>query len=114
MFISIFLDLASTDSKNAVKNVIREYGITKIQDNLFESYEFPTKKLGNLKRDLTGCLDMYDKLRLYQYPMDNVLKISYIENGKWKKLIRYPLLALSMYFLRFLVGLVFMTQKVKR
>lgn len=35
----------------------------------------------------------------------------FIENGKWKKLIRHPILALGMYFLRFLVGLKFLTRK---
>jgi hypothetical protein len=28
----------------------------------------------------------------------------YIENGKWKRLIRYPLLTMGLYFLRFMVG----------
>jgi len=29
----------------------------------------------------------------------------FVENGKWKKIVRHPLLALGMYFLRFLVGI---------
>ena len=37
----------------------------------------------------------------------------FIENGKWKKLIRHPLLASGMYFLRFSVGLVFLMSKLK-
>jgi len=32
----------------------------------------------------------------------------FTENGKWKKLFRHPILALGMYFLRFLVGLRFL------
>jgi glycosyltransferase involved in cell wall biosynthesis len=32
----------------------------------------------------------------------------FVENGKWKKLIRHPLLALGMYFLRFLIGVKFL------
>lgn len=35
----------------------------------------------------------------------------FIENGKWKNLIRHPLLALSMYFLLFLKGCVFILSK---
>ena len=35
----------------------------------------------------------------------------FIENGKWKKLICHPLLALSMYFLLFLKGCVFILSK---
>lgn len=32
----------------------------------------------------------------------------FIENGKWKKLLRHPILAAGMYFLRFLVGIKFL------
>lgn len=35
----------------------------------------------------------------------------FIENGKWKKLISHPVLTLAMYFLRFLVGVKFLTNK---
>ena len=32
----------------------------------------------------------------------------FVENGKWKKMIRHPILAAGMYFLRFLVGVKFL------
>lgn len=35
----------------------------------------------------------------------------YIENGKWKKLLRHPLRAWGMYFLRFLVGVTFLIRR---
>lgn len=34
----------------------------------------------------------------------------FIENGKWKKLLRHPFLAAGMYFLRILVGVKFLTR----
>jgi glycosyltransferase involved in cell wall biosynthesis len=34
----------------------------------------------------------------------------FIESGKWKKILRHPILALGMYFLRFLVGVKFLTR----
>ena len=37
----------------------------------------------------------------------------FFENGKWKRLISHPLLTLGMYFLRVLVGIVFILQNVK-
>lgn len=37
----------------------------------------------------------------------------FIENGKWKKLVRYPLLAVGMYFLRVLVGIRFLLANLK-
>ena len=86
MFISIIVDLASPESEKNVAKVINEYGIKKIQSNLFESFEFPINKLGNFKRDLTNCLDMYDNIRIYQYPLEDTFKISYFTSGKWKRL----------------------------
>lgn len=38
----------------------------------------------------------------------------FFENGKWKKLILHPVLTLGMYFLRVLVGAVFLLRKVKK
>ena len=38
----------------------------------------------------------------------------FFENGKWKKLIFHPVLALGMYFLRGLVGLMFVLRKVRK
>ncbi len=35
----------------------------------------------------------------------------FIENGKWKKLLRHPILTFGMYFLRFLVGLKYITRR---
>ncbi len=86
MFVAINLDLASVDSANNIKKIINEYGIKKVHSNLYESFEFPANRLGNLKREVTNCIDDYDKLRIYQYPLEDSFKISYIENKKWKKL----------------------------
>jgi hypothetical protein len=86
MFIAINIDLASKDSEQEILKVINEYGIIKTQQNLFESFDFLPNKLGNLKRDIAKCIDMDDKLRLYQFPLENSFKISFVENGKWKRL----------------------------
>jgi CRISPR-associated protein Cas2 len=86
MFISISIDLVSQDSSNQFTTLMNQYGIKKIQVNLFESFDFPSNKLGNLKRDITDCLDSFDKLRMYQFPLENTFKISYVENRKWKRL----------------------------
>jgi len=86
MFIAINIDMASTESEKELIKIFNEYGIIKRQNNLYESFEFLPNKLGNLKRDITKHIDMDDKLRLYQYPLENSFKISFIENGKWKRL----------------------------
>jgi len=86
MFIAISIDLVTDDSVIKVDRVLKEYGLKKIQKNLYESFEFPSRRLGNLKKDITDCLDMDDLLRLYQYPLENSFKISYVEEKKWKRL----------------------------
>lgn len=37
----------------------------------------------------------------------------FTEKGKWKKLLLHPFLAMGMYFLRFLVGVKFLTRKFR-
>ena len=86
MFVSIVIDPVSDDSKNKISKVIKEYGFKKVQENLYESFDFQTKKLGNIKKDLSDCIDMDDKLRIYQFPLEKSFKISYVEERKWKRL----------------------------
>ena len=86
MFISLAFDFMSTETQKEITGLLKEYGINKVFDNLYESYDFPLAKLGHLKKDITGFLDMDDKLRIYQFPVDNSFKISYIEDRKWKRL----------------------------
>ena len=86
MFISIVIEPVSMDSEKAIQKVVGEYGLKKVQKNVYESFEFPSKRLGNLKKDLTDVIDMDDKIRIYQYPLEKCFKISYIQEKKWKRL----------------------------
>lgn len=38
----------------------------------------------------------------------------YLEHGKWKKLIKHPLLASGIYFLRFAIGIIYIASKLTR
>ena len=53
MFISVNIDMATTDHVDAIDKVLKEYGIKKVQDRLYESSDFITKSLGNLKKDIS-------------------------------------------------------------
>lgn len=86
MFVSVVFDLISTDSRKRVGSLLLQYGMKKVMDTLYESFDFPLVKLGNLKKDISMELDMDDKLRIYQYPLESKFKISYIEEKKWKRL----------------------------
>lgn len=41
------------------------------------------------------------------------LFLAFVENGKWRRLVRHPFLAMGMYFLRFLVGFCFLLSKFR-
>ena len=86
MFISVNIDMASTDHAAAIDRVLKEYGLKKVQGNLYESSDFITKSLGNLKKDISDVVDSDDKVRMYQFPLDDCFKISYLEERKWKRL----------------------------
>jgi hypothetical protein len=86
MFISVNIDMATTDHVDAIDKVLKEYGIKKVQDRLYESSDFITKSLGNLKKDISDIVDSDDKVRMYQFPLDDCFKISYLEEHKWKRL----------------------------
>lgn len=86
MFIGVSFDFISPDTKRDISKLLTEYGLQKVYDNVYESFEFSSKRLGSLKKDITGFLDMDDRLRIYQFPVDNSFKISYIEDRKWKRL----------------------------
>lgn len=85
MFISVSIDMATEDSKEAVVKILTEYGVKKVHENLYESFDFQAKKLGLLKKDLTESVDMDDSIRIYQFPLDDTFKISALQNGKWKR-----------------------------
>ncbi len=86
MFVSVSFDVVSPDSKLQIKQALIEYGFKKIHDTHYESFDFLPTQLGGLKKDLALFLDSDDKLRIYQYPLENSFKISYIEEKKWKRL----------------------------
>nr|WP_241210761.1 hypothetical protein [Brachyspira hampsonii] len=51
------------------------------------------------------------KLTKKQFGMFYRYIVVYIENGKWKKLLAHPIYSISMYFLRFLIGIVYILSK---
>ena len=86
MFISVNFDLVSKDSEQRLIQILREYGFDKVLSHSYESLTIASSKLGNLKKDLAEQLDMDDKLRIYQYPLENKFKISVLAEKRWKRL----------------------------
>lgn len=87
MFVSVALDLGSEDSRIKVADLLKQYGFKKVQNFLFETSTLNEKNLARLKVDLDKVTDYYDLVRFYQYPMENTLVITQLENKKWKRLV---------------------------
>ncbi len=90
MFVSVVCDIGSEDNKNAVYEVLKMYGFKEIISNVFESTRIKDDTLLRLKRDLDKSTDHYDKIRFYQFPMDNTLVVTFLTNKKWKKYVVQP------------------------
>lgn len=87
MFVSIACEFSVDDHRLSVRELLKQYGFSEILHDLFESMTLKEKSLSRLKRDIDRCIDYYDKIRIYQYPLENTLIITALENKKWRKLI---------------------------
>jgi len=87
MFVAVGLDLSSSDHKQRVELLLSQYGFKRMQEGLFEHTSITENQLKRLKRDLDNTTDYYDRIRIYQYPLENTLVISSLKNKKWTKLI---------------------------
>ena len=90
MFVSAVCDIGSDDNRNAVYEVLKMYGFKEIITNVFESTKIKEDTLLRLKRDLDKNTDHYDKIRFYQFPMDDTFVVTFLTNKKWKKYIVKP------------------------
>lgn len=87
MFVSIFCEISNDDHKIAVKNLLFEYGFKQIFEVLFESATIKEKELARLKRDIDRRTDSYDSVRMFQYPIDDVLVITTLRDKRWRRVV---------------------------
>ncbi len=85
MFVSVICDIADAGHRDAVVDYLRRYGFKEIIANTFETTSISDKALTRLKRDIDKSTDFYDKIRFYQYPYEDTLVISFLNEKKWKK-----------------------------
>jgi CRISPR-associated protein Cas2 len=86
MLVAVACEIASDDHRKVVYDLLLQYGFRKIQKSLFESASVDDGSLMRLKRDVDRATDSYDKVRFYQYPMEETLVITSLESKKWRKL----------------------------
>jgi len=85
VFVAIACELVSEEHREDVHTLLRQYGFTRIIGDVFESLSFRPEALPRLKRDIDRRTDSYDKVRMYQYPLDGVLVITALADKKWRK-----------------------------
>ena len=87
MFVGVSCELANDDHRIAVYDLLVQYGFERVMRDVFESTTIRESLLTRLKRDLDKVTDFYDKLRFYQYPMDDTLVVTFLSDKKWKRTI---------------------------
>ena len=87
MFVSVALDPGSEDRARELADLLARYGFEKVQRGLWESALVDSSSLERLKRDVDRATDAYDRVRIYQYPVDGVLVVSGMRDKKWRRLV---------------------------
>lgn len=90
MFVSAACDLGSEDARLKVDHLLLQYGFKKVQKNLYESHSLNEKNLARLKLEVDKLTDSFDVIRFYQYPVEETLVITSLEQKKWKRLLLDP------------------------
>jgi CRISPR-associated protein Cas2 len=86
MLVAVSCDIASDDHRKAIHDLLLQYGFTRVLKSLFESAAVDEGTLVRLKRDIDRATDSYDKVRFYQYPLEQTLVITSLEEKKWRKM----------------------------
>ena len=87
MFVAVTCELASDDHRMEVYELLEQYGFTRVMRDVFESATIREQTLSRLKRDIDKATDFYDKVRLYQYPLDGTLVLTFLSEKQWKRTI---------------------------
>jgi len=87
MFVSVAVDPGSEERARELADLLGRYGFEKIQRGLWESTSIAQDSIGQLKRDMDRATDSYDRIRIYQFPMDGFFVISGMREKKWRRLV---------------------------
>jgi CRISPR-associated protein Cas2 len=87
MFVSVAVDPGSAGRAKELADLLSQYGLEKIQRGLWESVFISPDTLNRLKRDLDRATDAFDRLRIFQFPVNGALVLSSLRDKKWRRLI---------------------------
>ncbi|MDR2314450.1 MAG: CRISPR-associated protein Cas2 [Spirochaetaceae bacterium] len=87
MFVSIAVDPGSEGRAKELAELLIQYGFDKVQRGLWESTVVSPETLSRIKRDLDRATDAFDRLRIFQFPVDGTLVLSTLREKKWRRLV---------------------------
>ncbi|MDR1420814.1 MAG: CRISPR-associated protein Cas2 [Treponema sp.] len=87
MFVSIAVDPGSEGRARELADLLGQYGFDKVQRGLWESAFISLETLNRLKRDLDRATDAFDRLRIFQFPMEGTLVLTSLRDKKWRRMI---------------------------
>jgi CRISPR-associated protein Cas2 len=87
VFVAVILDPGSDGRIDELDYLLEQYGFRQIQKGVWESTTLMEKYLSRLKRDIDRKTDSYDKVRMYQYPLEGSLSITSLIQKSWKRVV---------------------------
>ena len=87
MFVSIAVEPGSEGRAKEMAELLIQYGFDKVQRGLWESTVVSPETLSRLKRDLDRSTDAFDRLRIFQFPVDGTLVLTTLRDKKWRRLV---------------------------
>ena len=87
MFVSIAVDPGGEGRAKELAELLIQYGFDKVQRGLWESTVVSTETLNRIKRDLDRSTDAFDKIRIFQFPVDGTLVLTTLKDKKWRRLV---------------------------
>ena len=85
MFVSVIIESGGIDSAKALLNILQLSGFKKIQRACWENMNVTEDQLSDLKKDFDRVTDYYDRIRIYQYPVNGMFVITELKQKKWRK-----------------------------
>ena len=87
MFVSVAIDPGSEGRAKELADLLGQYGFDKIQRGLWESAFVSMETLNRLKRDLDRATDAFDRIRIFQFPLEGTLALTTLREKKWRRMV---------------------------
>ena len=87
MFVSVVVESGSLESAESINSILNESGFNKIQKSCWECINIDEKRLSILKKNIDNVTDYYDKVRMYQFPVNGSFVITELKQKKWRRAV---------------------------